>query len=93
VREHGVSYSRFIYGLSRSNIVLDRKIMADLAVSEPYSFKSVVEEVNKQADLVSMMKRSPAYMKVTGMSYKQAIERVFSVRVSCPRNRPKRSKE
>ena len=75
VREHGVSYSRFIYGLSRSNIVLDRKIMADLAISEPYSFKSVVEEVNKQADLVSMMKRSPAYMKVTGMSYKQAIEK------------------
>ena len=47
VREHGVSYSRFLCGLTRSNIILDRKILADLAVSEPYSFKSVIEEVNK----------------------------------------------
>jgi large subunit ribosomal protein L20 len=47
VREHGVSYSRFICGLTRSNLEIDRKILADLAITEPYSFKSVVEEVNK----------------------------------------------
>ena len=51
VREHGVNYSRFICGLTRSNIEIDRKILADLAVNEPFSFKSVVEEVNKQSDL------------------------------------------
>ncbi len=45
VREFGVNYSNFIYGLNRSNIVLDRKILADLAINEPYSFKSVFDEV------------------------------------------------
>ncbi len=62
VREHGVSYSRFACGLTRSNIQVDRKILADLAINEPFSFKSVVEEVNKQTDLVSMMKSAPKYI-------------------------------
>ena len=61
VREHGVSYSRLVYGLTRSNVQLDRKILADLAINEPYSFKSVVEEINKQTDIASMMKVRPHY--------------------------------
>jgi hypothetical protein len=77
VREHGVSYSRFACGLTRSNILLDRKILADLAISEPYSFKSVVEEVNKQTDLVAMMKTAPKYIKTVGLNYQQAIEKGF----------------
>ena len=59
VREHGVNYSRFICGLTRSNIQIDRKILADLAVNEPYSFKAVVDEVDKQSDLKSMIKAKP----------------------------------
>ncbi len=35
-------------GLTRSNIQLDRKILADLAKYEPYSFKAVVDEVKVQ---------------------------------------------
>lgn len=77
VREHGVSYSRFQCGLTRSNIQLDRKILADLAVTEPFSFKAVVEEVNKQTDLVAMMRAAPRYLKTTGMSYGQALEKGF----------------
>ena len=73
VREHGVSYSRFQCGLTRSNIELDRKILSDLAQTEPFSFKAVVEEVNKQSDLVAMMKASPKYLKVAGMNYAQAM--------------------
>ena len=46
-REHGLNYSRFIMCLNRSNINLDRKILADLSVNEPYSFKCVVDEVVK----------------------------------------------
>lgn len=41
-RELGVSYSRLIAGLKKSNIDLDRKILADLAVSDPEGFKQVV---------------------------------------------------
>ncbi len=59
VREHGVNYSRFACGLTRSNIIIDRKILADLAINEPFSFKAVVEEVNKQTDLQSMMQAKP----------------------------------
>ena len=44
-QELGINYSRFIMMLNRSNINLDRKVLADIAVNEPYSFKSVVDEV------------------------------------------------
>lgn len=40
---------RFIPGLRRANIVMDRKVLADLAVTEPYSFKAVVETVRSAA--------------------------------------------
>ena len=46
-KEHGMNYSRFIFCLNNSNIVLDRKILANLAVNEPYSFKTVLDEVKK----------------------------------------------
>lgn len=45
VRAEGLSYSQFISGLKKKNIKLDRKILADLAVSEPSSFKKIVAEV------------------------------------------------
>lgn len=46
VREHGFTYSVFANALvKKSNIELDRKILSNLAVSEPYSFKAVLDEV------------------------------------------------
>ena len=44
-REHGISYSVFINGLKKLNISLDRKILADLAMNEPNSFKHIAEQV------------------------------------------------
>ncbi len=43
VREHGLTYSRFIGGLERAGITIDRKILADLAVFEPEAFKALVD--------------------------------------------------
>ncbi len=43
-REHGLSYSRFIYGLKLAEIDLDRKILADLAVTEPEIFAAIVAQ-------------------------------------------------
>jgi|SRR5687767_14519551 large subunit ribosomal protein L20 len=43
VRELGLTYGRFIDGLNKAGIVVDRKILADLAVREPESFKALVE--------------------------------------------------
>ena len=37
-REHGLSYSRFIYGLKEAEIEIDRKILAELAVNDPEGF-------------------------------------------------------
>jgi large subunit ribosomal protein L20 len=42
-REHGLTYSKFINGLKKSKVTLDRKILADLAVKEPQAFKKLVE--------------------------------------------------
>ncbi|MCF4097310.1 MULTISPECIES: 50S ribosomal protein L20 [Maritalea] len=43
VREHGLTYGRFIDGLSKAEVAVDRKVLADLAVREPESFKALVE--------------------------------------------------
>ena len=42
-----VSYSRFMDGLKKANIELNRKVLADLAVNEPAEFKALVERVTK----------------------------------------------
>lgn len=42
LREEGTTYSRFIHALKVKNVLLDRKILADLAVNEPAVFKKVV---------------------------------------------------
>jgi large subunit ribosomal protein L20 len=42
-REHGLSYSRFIAGLKRAGVEMDRKILAELAVAEPTAFSELVK--------------------------------------------------
>ena len=44
VRPFGLNYSRFIDGLSRAGILVDRKVLSDLAISEPASFQAIVEK-------------------------------------------------
>lgn len=44
-RNYGLSYSRFIYGLKKANIKLNRKILSNLAVSEPDTFGKIIETV------------------------------------------------
>jgi len=50
VREHGLTYSRFINGINLAGIEMDRKILADLAVREPASFKQIVEKAKEALD-------------------------------------------
>ena len=45
VREGGMSYSEFIGKLKKSNINLNRKVLADLAVNNPDGFKAIIEKV------------------------------------------------
>ena len=43
-REHGLSYSQFIHGLRLAEIDLDRKVLADLAATEPQAFAAIVQQ-------------------------------------------------
>jgi len=43
-RESGITYSRFVSGLKAANITLDRKVLADLAVTQPEVFAQIVEK-------------------------------------------------
>jgi large subunit ribosomal protein L20 len=42
-REYGMSYSRFVSGLRKANVLIDRKMLAELAVSDDATFKQLVE--------------------------------------------------
>ena len=42
--DQSLTYSKFIHGLSKSGIEVDRKVLADLAVNEPEAFKSIVDQ-------------------------------------------------
>ena len=45
VRAEGISYSKFINGLNKTGIKLDRKVLADIAYNNPEAFKSIVKKV------------------------------------------------
>jgi large subunit ribosomal protein L20 len=47
-RENGLSYSRLIHGLKQAEIAIDRKILAQLAVTDPGGFGSIVEKAKSQ---------------------------------------------
>ncbi len=44
VREHGMTYGKFIHGLSVAGIEVDRKVLADVAVKDPAGFKALVDQ-------------------------------------------------
>lgn len=47
VRQGGMTYSSFINGLHKANIELDRKVMAEMAVNKPESFRFLVDSAKK----------------------------------------------
>ena len=49
-RLHGLSYSKFIFGLNKADIKVDRKILADIAVNEPKGFKKLVDVAKENLD-------------------------------------------
>ncbi|QTQ11434.1 50S ribosomal protein L20 [Treponema parvum] len=47
VRDEGLSYSRFMDGLNKAGIILNRKALSNMAIEDPAAFKSVVESAKK----------------------------------------------
>jgi large subunit ribosomal protein L20 len=56
VREHGLTYGRFIDGLTKAGIEVDRKVMSEMAISQPEAFGALVEAAKKNL----------SYLKDTG---------------------------
>ena len=46
VREDGISYSDFMDKLKKSNITLNRKVLADIAMNDPESFKKIIKTIS-----------------------------------------------
>lgn len=55
VREFGLTYSRFIDGLAKAGVEVDRKVLSDIAITQPESFKALVEKAKAAlpADVVA----------------------------------------
>ena len=49
VREHGMTYARFIDGLTKGGVEIDRKVLADLAVKDVAGFKAIVDKAMQHA--------------------------------------------
>jgi large subunit ribosomal protein L20 len=47
VRQEGLSYSRFISGLSKAGIAINRKALSNMAIEDPAAFKAVIESAKK----------------------------------------------
>lgn len=47
-RENGLSYSRLVHGLKQADIAIDRKILAQLAVTDPAGFGAIVDKAKAQ---------------------------------------------
>lgn len=50
VREEGLSYSRFIQGLNKAQVELNRKVLSNLAIEDPDAFKTLIETAKKHLD-------------------------------------------
>ena len=48
VREHGLTYGRFINGLAKAGVEVDRKVLADIAVKDAAAFKALVDQAAAQ---------------------------------------------
>lgn len=63
VREHGLTYSKFMNGVKLAGIDVDRKILAELAVREPAAFKAIVQDAQKALDKKPAPKTEQAVKK------------------------------
>ena len=55
-RESGITYSRFVSGLKAANITLDRKVLSDLAITQPEVFAQIVEKAKLLKPKVAVKK-------------------------------------
>lgn len=64
-RMYGTKYNDIIHKMSNSNVILNRNVLAELAVTEPLSFKSVIETVNIVSKKAKHAKKSEKKVKLS----------------------------
>ena len=78
-RANGMTYSRFAEGLKAAGIGLDRKILADLAVTDEIAFKSIVDQAKSRAGKEKRRRRHKSSTSVVG----QALRLPTSMQAMC----------
>ena len=71
VREHGLTYGRFIDGLNKAGIEVDRKVLSDIAIHEPEAFAAIVEQAKASLAYIKDSSET-AYARAVGEVRKAA---------------------
>ncbi len=66
VREHGLTYARFIDGLNKAGIEVDRKVLSDIAIHEPEAFAALVEQAKGALSYIKDSQFPNAYERAVG---------------------------
>jgi large subunit ribosomal protein L20 len=67
-RARGLTYSAFVHGLQQAGVDLDRKILADLAVTDPAAFASLVDTARSAMEAAAKPKRARPPRKAAAAS-------------------------
>jgi len=60
VRSHGLTYGRFIDGLIKAEIAVDRKVLSDIAITEPAAFEALVVQAKKALEYLGEIEKTTA---------------------------------
>ena len=60
VREHGLTYGRFIDGLLKAEIAVDRKVLSDIAITEPAAFAALVAQAKAALTYLGEIEKTTA---------------------------------
>ncbi|MEX6507054.1 50S ribosomal protein L20 [Jiella sp. M17.18] len=66
VREHGLTYARFIDGLNKAGIEVDRKVLSDIAIHEPEAFAALCEQAKAALAYLTESEFEGAYERAVG---------------------------
>ena len=59
VRDHGLTYGRFIDGLSKAEVAVDRKVLSYLAITEPAAFAALVAQAKAALGYLGEIEKTP----------------------------------
>lgn len=91
LRQYNISYSRFMHAYTFSGLAINRKMLSELAIYEPYSFKAIVEYVKKFRPVATQASAALAYpiLPPTFKQYRAAKFKDAEKHIKLPALQPK----